>query len=381
MARAGLGSGWKCLFANDNSKLKRDCYVETWGDADHFSDLDVNSLKVSNLKGHADLAWASFPCQDLSLAGKAAGIGNAHDDKQTRSGAFWGFLKLMAALGDDSRQPKVIVLENVCGFLSSNRGKDFRVLGNALAGLGYQFGALVIDAVHFLPQSRPRVFVVAVDSRADLSDFAQDGPSEPWHTQALIMATDRLSEGAKKQWVWWRLTPPADQNKPRLEDLISEKPEGVSWHEPVVTKQLIGLMSDRNLAKLEKMKSAGTRQVGTIYKRTRCGKQCAELRTDGIAGCLRTPGGGSSRQLVLEVNGTNIRSRLISPKEAMTLMGASEHFRLPTRYNDAYHIAGDGVAVPVVRYLSEHLLEPILEAGQKSNIDSEKEAQHLESVL
>ena len=61
----------------------------------------------------------------------------------------------------------MIVLENVCGALTSHEGEDFAAIGAALAGGGYQFGAVVMDAAHFLPQSRPRLFIVAV--RSDLS--------------------------------------------------------------------------------------------------------------------------------------------------------------------------------------------------------------------
>jgi len=107
--------------------------------------------------------------------------------------------------------------------------------------------------------------------------------------------------------------------------------------------------------------------VGTLYKRTRADadgtrRQRAEVRFDDIAGCLRTPGGGSSRQTILVVDGKKIRSRLLAPREAARLMGLAESFILPETYNDAYHLAGDGVVVPVVRHLTEYLLEPILKA-------------------
>jgi DNA (cytosine-5)-methyltransferase 1 len=88
----------------------------------------------------------------------------------------------------------------------------------------------------------------------------------------------------------------------------------------------------------------------------------AEARFDGLAGCLRTPGGGSSRQFLLWIEGPETRSRLLSAREAARLMGLPDDYRLPRRYNDAYHLIGDGVAAPVVRYLSENLLRPLLAA-------------------
>jgi hypothetical protein len=70
MARAGLGDGWKCLFANDFDYKKGETYRKNWGDKE-LRTLDVGKLRTSDLPGSADLAWASFPCQDLSLAGGA----------------------------------------------------------------------------------------------------------------------------------------------------------------------------------------------------------------------------------------------------------------------------------------------------------------------
>jgi DNA (cytosine-5)-methyltransferase 1 len=110
---------------------------------------------------------------------------------------------------------------------------------------------------------------------------------------------------------------------------------------------------------------SGQLSVGTIYKRTRLDDddekiQRAEIRFDEIAGCLRTSSGGSSRQLIMIVKGKSVRSRLLSSREAARLMGLPEEYILPKSYNEAYHLAGDGLVVPVVRYLAEHVLEPIL---------------------
>ena len=60
------------------------------------------------------------------------------------------------------------------------------------------------------------------------------------------------------------------------------------------------------------------------------------------------------------VEGKRIRSRLLSAREAARLMGLPDSYRLPANYNDAYHLAGDGVATPVVRFLAQSILEPIL---------------------
>jgi DNA (cytosine-5)-methyltransferase 1 len=124
-------------------------------------------------------------------------------------------------------------------------------------------------------------------------------------------------------------------------------------------------MSAVNLAKVEAAKRSGRRMVGGIYKRTRFDEngvkvQRAEVRFDDMAGCLRTPAGGSSRQTIIVVDGNRIRSRLISTRETARLMGLDDSYILPKKYNEAYHLTGDGVAVDVVRHLARHLFAPIL---------------------
>jgi len=123
------------------------------------------------------------------------------------------------------------------------------------------------------------------------------------------------------------------------------------------------MMTELNRRKVMEAQRYGALKVGTIYRRTRDGVQRAEVRFDGIAGCLRTPAGGSSRQTIMVVNGSHVRTRLISPREAARLMGLPDTYRLPARYNDAYHLLGDGVVVPVVAHLNSHILLPILQAN------------------
>ena len=100
------------------------------------------------------------------------------------------------------------------------------------------------------------------------------------------------------------------------------------------------------------------------YRRTRNGKQVLELRFDDISGCLRTAEGGSSRQFLLLHEAGRWTARLITPREAARLMGATERYRLSTSYNESYNAMGDAVAVPVVKYLADHLLVPLAKNGK-----------------
>jgi DNA (cytosine-5)-methyltransferase 1 len=321
----------------------------------------VREIGTAQLPGVADLVWASFPCQDLSLAGAGAGLAGE------RSGTFWPFWGLMQALRVEGRAPKTIVLENVCGALTSHGGKDFAALCAALAEGGYRFGALVIDAALFLPQSRPRLFIIAV--RADIpipaSLVGQEGAA-PFHTRALMTACENFPKKLKQDWLWWRLPAPPLSNTTLL-DCIEAAPRDVVWHSAAETKTLLAMMSPRNLDRIEEAKRTGRRTVGTLYRRTRYvngeKRQCAEARFDDLAGCLRTPAGGSSRQFVLLVEKGRVRARLMSARETARLMGLPESYILPENYNAAYHLTGDGVVAPVVRHIAASLIEPLLKSG------------------
>jgi len=353
MARLGLGPGWRCLFANDLDPKKAAVYRANFAGAPELRTGDVAALTPADLPGAADLAWASFPCQDLSLAGQRGGL----DAK--RSGAFWPFWRLMEGLNAEGRAPRLIVLENVCGALTSHGGDDFRAIAAAFVEAGYRFGALVIDAALFLPQSRPRLFVLG--ARADRRvprRLKRAVPDPLWHPAAVRDQVRQLPPKLRRRWVWWRLPPPPARATV-FADVLEDQPHGVDWHTPGQTDRLLSLMSPAHRAKVAAAQAAGRRVVGGVYKRIRAGEQRAEARFDDLAGCLRTPAGGSSRQTLLLVEGERIRSRLLSPREAARLMGLPEHYALPERYNDAYHLAGDGLAVPVVRYLAAHLLEPL----------------------
>lgn len=357
MARQGLGPGWRCLFANDFDRKKGTVYEANWGSG-ALRIADIRSLKASDLPGRARAVWASFPCQDLSLAGGGAGL------RGERSGMFWPFWELVTALRKDDRQPDVVVLENVCGTLTSHGGKDFTTICSALAGGGYSYGALVIDAKLFVPQSRPRLFVVAVRSGTTIPAKAQSAGPNKWHPASLQAAHGRLGQHERSSWVWWAMPQPRTR-RAKLERLLESDAVVTTWHSREETDALLELMSPRNRRKVDDAIAAGKRRIGTVYRRTRpagngAKAQRAEARFDGVAGCLRTPAGGSSRQVILVVDRGVVRSRLITSRETGRLMGLPDHFKLPENYNEAYRLTGDGVVVPVVRHLAANLLEPVL---------------------
>lgn len=365
MARLGLGGGWNCVFANDCDKLKKSSYASNWVDG-HFDGRDVAHISASDLQGSADLAWASFPCQDLSQAGSKAGIGKANTDADdaTRSGAVWPFLNIIRGLAADGRHPTLLALENVVGLLNANGGADFRSLCTALSEIGYRFGAVVADAAHFVPQSRPRVFVIGVRREVPIpSGLLADLPHSPWHSQTLLRARSGLSATDADNWVWWSPGKPPAAKEFELEEII-DLSDDADWNDDAATNRLIGMMSQSHLDRLAEAKTQGGPLIGSLYLRMRPnGKegnvQRAEIAFGSTLGCLRTPKGGASRPRIIVVHGDRVRTRLLSIGEAAMLMGLGEDFILPDTYHEGFRLIGDGVVPAVVRFLAAKLLEPL----------------------
>jgi DNA (cytosine-5)-methyltransferase 1 len=286
MARAGLGDGWRCVFANEIDRIKSVSYIANWG-GEQLRVCDVADLKPSDLPPIL-AAWASPPCQDVSLAGDRGGLDGA------RSGAFWPWWRLMQGL----RAP-LLVIENVTGLLTSHEGRDFDAICDALTDVGYRFGTAIIDAALFVPQSRPRLFIVAADADVHIpAELIGGVPIAPFYPLALVAACKRQ----RSTLIWWSLPNPPKRNT-TFADILEDEPKGVLWHSRAETDRLIGMMAPAHVAKVEAAKSSCKRMVGALYKRIRAGedgirRQRAEVRFDDIPGCLRMPTGGSSRQTI-----------------------------------------------------------------------------------
>lgn len=358
MAKLGLGEEWACVLANDINPMKAETYAANHG-SEHLVCGDITNIAASDITAHPVLAWGSFPCQDLSLAGNYEGL------QGQRSGLFWQFWRIVEEFQASGRQLDFVILENVYGTITSRGGKDLMEICKAVASAGYRFCPLVIDAAEFLPHSRPRLFVVCVHESLMLPEtIISTTPVARWTPRALRDVMKRYVDGARdtSKLMWLNLPAPPARNAV-LADIIEDIPVGVKWHTAAETERLISMMSKTNREKLDAARISGGRAVGAGYRRTRVEVgtkiQRFEVRFDGIAGCLRTPAGGSSRQILVIVDGKDVRTRLLSPREAARLFGIADDYILPKNYNDAYHIMGDGVAVPVVRWIECQIVQPI----------------------
>ena len=334
LVSCGLASTFRSVWANDISERKAKVYQANLDSSIlHVGDISVVNGKDLPL---AALSWASFPCQDLSLAGNIDGI------YSKRSGLVWQWIRIIDEAGD--KAPRVICLENVAGLVSAHSGEDYRHLHKALVDRGYAVGAVLINADLFIPQSRPRVFVIGTKG-AIPPELRGTRPS--WaHSSALVKLGESIDD-----FIWWSLPRPPARSV-ALSDIVED---GIPFDRDEVTH----LIPERHREKFYASDSV----YATGYRRTRNGQQVLELRCDGTAGCLRTPAGGSSRQFLVYRSGGEMHARLLTVREVARLMGAPDDFKLPGTYNDGYFAMGDAVAVPVAHYLAENVLFQLVRAA------------------
>jgi DNA (cytosine-5)-methyltransferase 1 len=351
LMRLGLErGGWQVAFANDMDPQKEEMYRANFPDAGkHFSPEDIHNFEPEEIPT-VGLATASFPCNDLSLAGGRAGL------EGENSSAFWGFIKLLK--GMKQRRPALVLIENVPGFLSSRGGRDFEDAMLAMNDLGYTVDPFILDAAWFVPQSRQRLFVVGTqvkstepenfdegffESRvrpAALAEFIFCHPDIKWQIK-------KLPEPPKGGWL--------------LEDVLENLPQNsTEWWSTERAAYLLNQMSSRHREIAEKMMAGRSWSYGTVFRRIRNGKSMAELRTDGLAGCLRTPRGGSGRQILFKAGRGEYHVRLVTPRECASLMGA-DNFKITVPLNQALFGFGDAVCVPVIEWIARNYLNQVWE--------------------
>jgi len=344
LVRMGLQSaGIEVVFANDIEADKHEMYARNFGmdAASHFVLGDIGKVTGADVPD-IDLAWASFPCTDLSLAGNRKGL------KGVQSGTFWEFTRVLEEMAE--RRPSVVALENVTGLATSHNGDDIVAAIRELNRLGYSVDVLTLDARRFVPQSRPRLFIVGArdvpdDVAEPNSELRPDWLQIPYGDPGLRMHRAKLP------------APPAPLTS-GLGDSV-ERHHG-EWWDGERTRKFIESLSDYQAERLNALKRQKTTAFRTAYRRTRNGVAVWEIRPDDIAGCLRTARGGSSKQAVVRVGRGEVRVRWMTPTEYARLMGAGDYDIDGVRPNQVLFGFGDAVCVPVVGWLAENYLAPLV---------------------
>lgn len=339
-------------------------YLDEFPGSGHFHREDIWNTEgvAACITEQATLATASFPCIDLSLAGHMRGLEGKH------SGTLFGFTKVMRCLKERGLMPPIVMLENVVGLVSGKGGEDFKKTCRAVAELGYYLDAMILDAKHFTPQSRPRLFIIGVALEA-IPAQAQSGKA--WATEMERrngVVGRKLYEVMKAtpiatEWIAFPL-PPMPPIRTDIATFIDTNPEQAWWSEEEITKHL-NRMSESHCQQIERLQRSGQTWIGTGFRRIREGTTRVEVRFDGIAGCLRTANGGSARQIVIMVQGDSIKMRWMSPQEYARLQGAPD-FNIQRGINQSLTGFGDGVCVPVIKWIDTHLLSSVCTQAESS---------------
>jgi DNA (cytosine-5)-methyltransferase 1 len=330
--------GWTAAYSNDIDPKKLEMYRAHFGGG--FDLRDIHEVPPRAIPG-VTLATASFPCNDLSLAGSRSGLAGK------QSSAVWGLVTLLERMR--SRRPPMVLLENVTGFLTSHCGQDFEQALLALNRLGYAVDAFILDAVHFVPQSRQRLFVLGQRVGRIASDELRQSDVRP---QSLV---DFIAGHPEIRWRI-RDLPPQPASELRLTQILERQGD---WWSAERAAYLLSQMSPRHRELAEAMIAGSRWSYGTVFRRIRKSKSMAELRTDGIAGCLRTPRGGSGRQILFKAGKGKYFARLLTPLECARLMGAGD-YRISGSLNQALFGFGDAVCVPVIEWIAENYLNPVI---------------------
>lgn len=374
LVREGLSqSDWDCAWANDISPDKQEIYIDNFGDNDFWLGDIWDAARDSNLiPDNTFLYTASFPCTDLSVAGGRAGLAGK------ASGTLNALIKILRNKKNIGTAPKVVLLENVRGFLTSHKGKDVEQTVKYFTELGYYVDIIELDAIYFSAQSRPRVFVIAVEEKLARktmkikngiqlfdewwADFARAPYLRSDKIKNIILSNELLN------WALLDINPPQKSDL-RLSDIIeTEIPENSNlWWDNERKNHIFYQMSENHKLNLKDMIKGDDYSYGTIYRRMRKGKSMAELRTDGYAGCLRTPRGGSSKQIVVRAGKGDWKVRLLTPREYARLQGVRDSFKLPSNANKGYFAMGDAVCVPVIEFIAKNVLDYLYSQSIASN--------------
>lgn len=334
----------RVLFANDIDPRKAEMYRHNWPDDAHLLVGDIHRLHPSEIPG-CNLFTASFPCNDLSIAGRWEGLNGKE------SSAFWGFISILNALR--SRRPQLVLLENVVGFLMSHKGRDFEQAMLALNDLGYTTDAVILNAAHWTPQSRARLFVVGrLDDGRPRQTIAPVSDCRPDALASFINTFRHI------RWDIREL-PSLPKRTSQLADVLERLPDGDHhWWTKERARYFLSQLSDKHRVAADAMIAGHRYTYATAFRRVRNGRSMAELRTDGIAGCLRTPRGGSGRQILFKAGRGKFRVRLLTARECARLQGVPDSYRIEVPLNQALFGFGDAVCVPAVEWIAANCLIP-----------------------
>ncbi len=316
--------GGKCVFTCEWDKYAQRTYLANYQN-DHGVAGDITQIDAADIPEH-DVLVAGFPCQPFSIAGvsKKNALGRAHGfaDK-TQGTLFFDVARII-----EHHRPKAILLENVKNLASHDKGKTFQVICDTLKELGYFFDAKIIDAIHWVPQHRERIFIVGFREDCDFSFDRFEYPVQPEiPTIQSILHPENEMEPEEAPYTIGPTGKIAD--KYTLSDHLWEYLQKYAEkHKARGNGFGFGLVGPENT----------TRTLSARYYK------------DGSEILIRQPGKNPRR---------------LTPRECARLMGfdspVGSNFVIPVSDTQAYKQFGNAVVVPVVKAVGQYMLEYLFE--------------------
>lgn len=282
--------GGQCVFSSEWDKFAQQTYHANFGETPHG---DITKVDLNEVPKH-DVLIGGFPCQPFSNAGLKLGF------EDTRGTLFFDVARII-----DHRKPSMVLLENVKGFTTHDKGRTMATVKETLERMGYNVFLKVLNARDFgVPQNRERIFIVALNKRKLGSvgfDFPKPTRKPTRVGNILDDAVDEKYTISNKLW---------DGHRRRLRE-HREKGNGFGY----------SLFNEN---------SVYTSTISARYYK------------DGS-------------EILIEQKGKNPRK--LTPREAARLQGFPENFEIPVSDNQAYKQFGNSVAVPVVHAIAKKMVQ------------------------
>ena len=346
LSRAGWSHDWLC----ESDPWRRTILAQHFPGVTIHEDVRNFGHDAMDAGAHPDLIAGGFPCQDVSVAGRRAGLAGE------RSGLWHEFHRIVAAL-----RPRAVLVENVPGLLSSNGGVDMGVILDALANLGYGVAWRVLDAQHFgVPQRRRRVFLLALpDGRAGA------------HRAAEILGLPGISSGDSPQgseaWADHTGGPARRADDGRVDHTLTRTRSVGPEDTPLVRTMRQGRRIAHTLTrKHDSGDDGGGRGTPLVVAGSLdCRRGGADdndararhLVAQPLAHTLTKTRASASGHAPDEANyiSSGIGVRRLMPVECERLMGWPDGWTAPGSDARRYAACGDGVAAPVAEWIGRRL--------------------------
>lgn len=289
----------ECVFSCDWDKYARITYAANYGD--NIAG-DINQIDVDDLPDF-DVLCGGFPCQPFSIAGvsKKNSLGKKHGFEDEKQGNL--FFKLVEII--QARHPKVFFLENVKNLKSHDRGRTWAIVESSLANLNYELFHQVIDAKHYVPQHRERIFIVGFN-RSFYPDIDFSFPTPP---------PQRLYE---------------------LKDILESSPDPKYTISP-------------NLWQYLQNRKTKNRTLGKGF-----GFGLVDPEVDSVTRTISARYYKDGSEVLIAQH--NREPRRLTPRECARLMGYWDNFVIPVSDSQAYRQFGNSVVVPVIEAIAKQIV-------------------------